>query len=408
MTAPIDIGPGATDRSSFLWGGYTFVDTNNSANDTGYISSFEVWFEAIHYSVDPNWATGVKIGTFSGSGTTYTSRDVESIGTVAKGSKQTFTGLNCDVVTGDFIGCYFDATSTIEWSDTGGTTVYYASGDQFGTGAQTYTENIGWGISLYGTGINPHATVLAATSAATGTGVAPTYSVTAQVTVTATLATATATSYNDVGAGSGMASIADASAPDVSGRFNRPSIRLEAAINIPIMECDGVGLVSSGTNTVDDIPVMAVTGDIIDHQFVKILAHWIYQGRYFDMPLKANRVYVVGSDTDGNLVFGSAINSTDITEHGEILMPITEIAIPTVSDANSVASNVLANARFSVNRGEITVPPNCGMEVGDVIQVTDAVANQSTDNYRVAGFKLVYDPTQTTTVFQHTIKLTSV
>ena len=96
----IDIGRGADNAPDWeQTGGYTIISTTNPANATGTLDVMEIWC----YAHD---GAGIKIGTFSGSGTSYTSRDFESIGAVTQGSKQTFTGKNCDVVTGDFIGEY--------------------------------------------------------------------------------------------------------------------------------------------------------------------------------------------------------------------------------------------------------------------------------------------------------------
>ena len=63
------------------------------------MDTVETWFNSN--------ATGFKVGTFSGSGIPYDDRDYETIGAVTSGSKQTFSGLSIDVVTGDFIGCYY-------------------------------------------------------------------------------------------------------------------------------------------------------------------------------------------------------------------------------------------------------------------------------------------------------------
>ena len=139
---PIEIGPGATDRATIDIYGYTFVQATNPANATGYINSMEFWFF--------DSATGIKCGTFYGSSTSYTNRDYETIGSVTSGSKQTFTGLNCDVTSGDYLGIYF-ATGFIE-KDTSGGTQYYKSGSQFGAGTQTYiSETVV--ESIYATGI---------------------------------------------------------------------------------------------------------------------------------------------------------------------------------------------------------------------------------------------------------------
>lgn len=143
----IDIGAGAIDRNTQVFGGTTRIDLTNSANDTGRITSIELWFNEN--------AEGVKVGTFHGSSTDYTSRDVENIGNVTSGSKQTFSGLNCDVTTGDFLGVYANPLGTgIEYSNDGpGSGIYSLAGDQFGTGLQTYTLFTPRAQSAYGTGI---------------------------------------------------------------------------------------------------------------------------------------------------------------------------------------------------------------------------------------------------------------
>lgn len=149
--AAIDVGSGATDRTYSNGGAtYTYLDSGNPANDTGTITSFELWMGTN--------AAGVKVGTFSGSGTTYTSRDVETIGNVTAGSKQTFSGLSCSVSSGDICGWYL-ASGSFEFDATGGTSSYYKAGDQFGTGAQSYVAQAGYRMSLYGIGTTDGVTV---------------------------------------------------------------------------------------------------------------------------------------------------------------------------------------------------------------------------------------------------------
>ena len=147
--AAIDIGSGAVTRTYSTGNGKTCVDLNNPANGTGKITSFEFWFHAT-----PGDAEGVKAGTFSGAGTDYTSRDVETIGDVTAGSKQTFSGLDCSVTTGDFAGVYASG-GAIAHINAGGLGYYHIVGDQFGTGEQTYTLDANSFISIYGTGATP-------------------------------------------------------------------------------------------------------------------------------------------------------------------------------------------------------------------------------------------------------------
>jgi len=122
----------------------TTVDLNNPANDTGTLDTFEIWAYAN--------MSNVKIGTFSGSGTTYNDRDYESIGSVTSGSKQTFTGKNCDVASGDFLGIYADTSSRLELDADGYSGINIYAGDAFGQGDISYTGISGDAISIYATG----------------------------------------------------------------------------------------------------------------------------------------------------------------------------------------------------------------------------------------------------------------
>lgn len=143
----IDVGAGATNRATSYSPYYTtFIDKTNPANDNGTLTSFEIWALAN--------MTGVKVGTFSGSGTSWNDRDYESIGNVTAGSKQTFSGLSCTVNTGDILGIYqTSALGTIEADTSGGSGVLYIISDAFGQGALTFTlDDADACISLYATG----------------------------------------------------------------------------------------------------------------------------------------------------------------------------------------------------------------------------------------------------------------
>lgn len=142
--AAIDIGPGATDRPSYSTeDGYTWISLDNPANGTGTLDTIEIWAET--------YIQGCKIGTYYGSGTSYTNRDCVTIGNVLTGSKQTFTGQSLSVQTGDYLGIYW-TSGAIERDTSGYLGVYFLLGDQCGTGAQTYTLFPGDAHSIYATG----------------------------------------------------------------------------------------------------------------------------------------------------------------------------------------------------------------------------------------------------------------
>ncbi len=144
--ATIDVGPGARDRASAysITTLRTCVDINNPANDTGTLDTFEIFANTSNM-------TNVKIGTFSGSYTSYDDRDYETIGTVTYGSKQTFTGKNCDVSSGDYLGFSADG-GKIEQDTSGSAGFYVVAGDKFGSGSNTYALSADDALSIYATG----------------------------------------------------------------------------------------------------------------------------------------------------------------------------------------------------------------------------------------------------------------
>lgn len=142
--AEITIGSEAKVRATGIGGTYTIINFNGAATGTGTIDTIEIYARS-------NLA-GVKAGTFFGAGGTFTNRDWEAIGAVVTGSKQTFSGLDCDVESGDWIG-FYSTGGEIERDYSGDIGIYRLSGDQFGTGEQSgYYFFSGDLISLYGTG----------------------------------------------------------------------------------------------------------------------------------------------------------------------------------------------------------------------------------------------------------------
>lgn len=139
----IDVGTAAIDRGTYKTQGYTRVLIANAANDDGSLDTVEIWAY-----MD---LSGAKVGTFFGSGTDYTPRDYTLLGAVSSGSKQTFSGLDIEVESGDLVGLYCSG-GMVESDSSGGDGVYQKSGDQFSAGQQTYVFDSGDTVSLYATG----------------------------------------------------------------------------------------------------------------------------------------------------------------------------------------------------------------------------------------------------------------
>ena len=141
--AAIDIGAAAIDRGN-NYGPGTCVNEGNPANANGSITSVEIW--ALSNLSD------CEVATFYFSGNSGSTRDYEAIGSVTSGSKQTFSGLDIDVQTGDYIGAYFSA-GTIEMSASGGAGLWYKNAtDYIPCTSQTFNHLSSYVISLYGEG----------------------------------------------------------------------------------------------------------------------------------------------------------------------------------------------------------------------------------------------------------------
>lgn len=143
----IDIGSSASDRSYGASAGYTMLDVVNTANHAGVITSISLFiYQAIG---------GVKVGTFYGSGTSWTLRDYETLSNVDTGARTITTNssgnpINITVSAGDVIGIYY-TVGAMDKAISGGTSKYY-SGDAF---SGTHTFSSGDEIySLYCTGFS--------------------------------------------------------------------------------------------------------------------------------------------------------------------------------------------------------------------------------------------------------------
>ena len=138
---PIGVGPGATDRATYVDPGYTIICLGNPANASGVLTSAEIWAASN--------ITGMRIGTFYNSGgNTYVCRDSETIGDVTSGSKQTFE-VSINVEVGDYLGAYWE-TGTMERDLTGEDGYYYVSGEHIDpSDSENYTLSAGRAISIY-------------------------------------------------------------------------------------------------------------------------------------------------------------------------------------------------------------------------------------------------------------------
>jgi hypothetical protein len=124
---------------------------------------------------------------------------------------------------------------------------------------------------------------------------------------------------------------------------------------------------------------------------LKYVWHVILDGQYATETPEKNRMFVIGRDQYGNPVYGEAHDTAESGLVGERLDFTQELAIPTTAQAGDVASAILAKMRLHGKGGIILIPPNCGQELFDVVQISDAGANQSAVKFRVVGLRFEYN-----------------
>ncbi len=113
--------------------------------------------------------------------------------------------------------------------------------------------------------------------------------------------------------------------------------------------------------------------------------HALLSGRYVDGSVDANRAQVYGKN-----VYGERFDWTGVQSVYDRLDQVLDANLTTVAQAESRADAVLRRAAIGSAGGEITVPVNCGQELYDVVEITDAGAGLSAAKRRVLGIALRY------------------
>jgi hypothetical protein len=114
--------------------------------------------------------------------------------------------------------------------------------------------------------------------------------------------------------------------------------------------------------------------------------HPILAARYGDEPAPATRVQVHGKN-----VFTERFDWPGIATAGsDRLVEVLDANVTAQTQAEDRADAELRRAAIGSQDGEITVSVNCGQELYDVIELTDAVAGLSAAKRRVVGVGLRY------------------
>ena len=113
--------------------------------------------------------------------------------------------------------------------------------------------------------------------------------------------------------------------------------------------------------------------------------HPIIRGRYLFEAQRYNRIQTYGLNT-----VREAIDWNAVAMVGDRLLQVYDINQETSDSAMSRSDNLLVKERASTPAGFLEAPVNCGMELFDVINVTDPAAGLNGARRRVTGLNLNY------------------
>jgi len=175
----------------------------------------------------------------------------------------------------------------------------------------------------------------------------------------------------------------------------QPSLRYQQfLVPITIPSAEVIGIPSIGVFGII-APLSILSAEVVGGPvLLKYVWHVILDALYSTETPDINRAYIIGRDIYGNPIYGEAHDTAESALVGQRLDFRQELAIPTTAQAGNMASAVLSKMRLTGRRAVILIPPNCGQELFDLVQIIDKQANQSDAKYRVVGVRFEYNPRQ--------------
>jgi hypothetical protein len=113
--------------------------------------------------------------------------------------------------------------------------------------------------------------------------------------------------------------------------------------------------------------------------------HAIEEGRYGDEPPPANRAQVFGTG-----VFAEAYDWDAIAETNDQPVQVADKNITTQAQAEARGDTLLRRSALAAPAGRLTAALNCGLELYDVIEITDPAAALTAAKRRVTALSLLY------------------
>jgi hypothetical protein len=115
--------------------------------------------------------------------------------------------------------------------------------------------------------------------------------------------------------------------------------------------------------------------------------HQIFEGRYIERNKETNRTQVFGSG-----VFTEEWDWDEINLVSDLILQAKDINLTTTTKGHERGAAELRDAAIHAIDGFILVSLNCGQELYDVVDITDALVSLSAANRRVLSLSHIYNP----------------
>jgi hypothetical protein len=136
--------------------------------------------------------------------------------------------------------------------------------------------------------------------------------------------------------------------------------------------------------------VNPLAGDSAVYQYGT--GHPVLEGRYLEGTPALNHAQVEGWDTTGGTkIIKDSFTWSEIECLEERLGHVSDRNLNTVAEAEQRGQALLRQSELEADECSILVPVNCGQQLYDVIEVTDAPAGLNAAKKRVTGLALAYD-----------------
>lgn len=120
-------------------------------------------------------------------------------------------------------------------------------------------------------------------------------------------------------------------------------------------------------------------------------AHPILEGKYLRQTGACNWVRVEGYDpAAGGDITADFFNWPDLKTSGSHYLAVNDVNLASPAQLAQRGEMLLRNAGMKTAAGLLVVPANCGQELYDVVEITDA--RGFSGSLRVSGMELIYEP----------------